>query len=121
MADEVVVGATKVSLVLTIEDENGVAVDLSGVGSTVKLQGHSGELPDDDLDVAGTLTDAVHGVATWTQLGGSAYVALSDLTTEGIESATYRCRVKYTDAGGLIGYGPAFDLTWVVPPIIPSP
>lgn len=115
MADEIIVGATKKSLVVTVEDDNGNAVDLRG--GAVKLQGHSGELPTSNLNVAGALTDAQNGVCTWAQLGGASYVTEGALTAAGVTSATYACRVKYTDSATLVDYGPLFNLTWLAPPI----
>jgi hypothetical protein len=115
VADEIVIGATKRSLVVTLEDEDGNAIDLGATGSA-KLQGHSGELPDDDLDEAMTVTNAGSGEVTLLSLG--TLVAEADLVDVTITSATYRCRVKYTDSAGLIDWGTAFDLTWVLPPIL---
>lgn len=116
MADEIVIGATKRSLVVTLEDENGNAIDLGATGSA-RLQGHSGELDDEDLDESMTVTDSASGQVTLASLGSIGHVTESKLVTANITSATYRCRIKYTDSGGLIDYGPAFDLTWVLPPI----
>lgn len=116
MADEIVIGATKRTLVVTLEDESGNAIDLGATGSA-RLQGHSGELTSEDLDEAMGVTDSASGVVTLASLGSIGHVTEAKLLTAAITSATYRCRVKYTDSGGLIDYGPAFDLTWVLPPI----
>lgn len=117
MADEIVIGATKRTLVVLLEDEHGELINLGATGSA-KLQGHSGELEEEDLDEEMDVTDGPNGEVTLTQLGALDQVTEAKLITANVTSATFTCRIKYTDSNGLIDWGTAFDLTWVLPPIL---
>jgi len=110
--DTVVVGATKPDLVWTAEDENGDPIDLSGANAKVELQGHSGELPDADINEEGVVTDGPNGQGTWAQIG----TFVADLGE--LASASYKLKVKFTDNAGLWDYGDEFTITWVAPPIV---
>jgi hypothetical protein len=112
---DVYVGSTGKKLVIVITDENNLPRPLTTGGSTqVKLQGKSADLPGKTIDVAGTITDAPNGVVTWAGIGnGSVYVSLSDLGS--LPEATFDLQAKYTDSGGLVDYGPVFQLTWKKP------
>jgi hypothetical protein len=114
---EIVVGATNCELEVTLENENGIAIDLGATGQAW-LQGHSGELPNDDINVEGDVTNPSAGIVTWPLLGGSTYVSEADLVGADIGSATYRCRVKYKTSAGLYGWTNETDLTWLLPPIL---
>lgn len=110
---EVVVGATRVNLLVTIVDENNAPINITG--GTVRLQGTTADIPNNTIDVAGTINDGPNGIAQWSQLGGTNFVTTAELGA--LSQATYTCRVKFTDSSGLISYGPEFDLTWKKPPI----
>lgn len=114
MADEVVVGATRKSLVATIVDDNDAIVDLSG--GSVRLQGRSSDLSAKTIDVAGTLTDPAQGRVTFSSLG--TIITHADLAgaAPAISGATFRLRLKFTDSSGLIDFGPLFEIRWVDDP-----
>ncbi len=116
-ADEVVVGATRKSLVATIVDSDGAVVNLTG--GSVKLQGRSSDLTATTLDVTGTLTDPAQGKVTFSSLGTLVTQAL--LTAADISEATFRLRLKYTDASAKVDFGPVFEIKWVKDPLILSP
>lgn len=114
MADEIVVGATRKSLVATIVDTDGNVVNLTG--GSVKLQGRSSDLSAKTIDATGTLTDPQQGVVTFSSLG--TLVTQAELTAATISTATFRCRLKFTDASAKIDFGPAFELMFVKDPLI---
>lgn len=111
---EVVVGATRVNLLVTVVDEANNPIDISG--GSVRLQGTTNDIPGNTLDVAGTIHDGPNGVAKWTALGGTSFVTNGELGA--LSQATYTCRVKFTDTGGLISFGPEFQLTWKKAPAV---
>lgn len=110
---EVVVGATRKQLLITVTDEDGNPVAITG--GSVKLQGTSADLPGNTLDVDGTIHDGPNGVAKWASLGGTDFVTLAELGS--LPEATFVCRVKFTDATSLVDYGPEFAITWKKPPV----
>lgn len=112
---EVVIGATRKKLLITVTDENLAPIPITG--GAVALQGTSADIPGNTLDVAGTILDGPNGVAQWTQLGGTGFITTGELGS--LTQATYVCRVKFTDTvgGGLVDYGPEFSITWKKPPV----
>lgn len=114
MADQVVVGATKRDLVVTILDESGNVVDLTG--GSARLQGRSSTLPENEIDVAGVLTDPAQGVVTFAGIG--TYVTTEELATLHAEKATFRLRVKFTDASAEFDYGDLFEIEWWQDPLV---
>jgi hypothetical protein len=117
MADEVVVGATRKNLVATIVDSDGLVVNLTG--GAVRMEGRSSDLPAISLDVAGTLTDPAQGKVTFAALG--TLVSQANLTAAGIAEATFRLRIKYTDAAAKVDFGPIFEIKWVKDPLTLTP
>jgi hypothetical protein len=113
VVSEVVVGATRKELRVTVVDEDGNATNITG--GSVKLQGTSPDLPGKTIDVAGVIHDGPSGVAKWSSFGGTGFVSLSDLDSK--TEATFALRVKFTDSGGLVDYGPEFSVTWKKPPV----
>jgi hypothetical protein len=111
VVSEVVVGATLKELRITIIDEDGNPRAITG--GTVRLQGKSADLPSKTLDVAGNIYDGPNGVARWTSLGGTGFVTTGDMGS--VSRATFTCQVKYTDSGGLIDFGPEFEIVWKKP------
>lgn len=109
--NEVVIGATRKTLVVSLVDDEGNPVNISG--GSVRLQGSSALLPGVTIDSVGAIVDAANGVARWSQLGS--------LVTTGqlgaLSEAAFRLRVKLTDSASLVDYGPEFSLTWVKPPV----
>lgn len=117
MADEVVVGATRKSLLATIVDSDGNIVNLTG--GNVRMQGRSSDLDAITLDVLGTLVDAAQGKVRFDTLGS--LITQSNLTTAGIASATFRLRLKYTDSAAKVDFGPIFEILWFKDPTILTP
>lgn len=113
MIDEVVVGATKKDLIVTITDDNGNAINITG--GSAKLQGMCPQLPSVNIDYSGTLTDPANGRVTFPQLG--TLVTEANLEGAGVNSATYNLRVKYTDSGGKFDYSAEFQIAWKRTPI----
>lgn len=107
----VVVGATRKDLYVTLVDELGTAINIAG--STIRLQGKSLDLPSIPLDVAGAISDAPGGVAKWTGIGS--YVTHGNLA--GAPQAKYTFRVKLTDAATKIDFTPEFDIIWHDQPV----
>lgn len=110
---EVVIGATRKELRVTLTDADGLPLNITG--GTVKLQGKSADLPSKTLDVAGTIHDGPNGVAKWTSLGGTGFVTTGDMGA--VSEATFTLRVKFTDTSSLVDYGPEFMVTWKKAPI----
>lgn len=110
---EVVIGATRKELRVTVIDEDGNPVNITG--GTVRLQGTSADLPANNIDEAGLILDGPNGVARWPQIGSDTYVSLTDIGSKA--EATYNLRVKFTDPSSLVDYGPEFSITWKKPPI----
>lgn len=111
--EEVVVGATKRELIVTIVDENNVPVNLTG--GSVRLQGKSSDLPGINIDQPGVLSDPANGVAKWAQLG--TFITSGQLTTAVIDEATYKLRIKFTDAAAKFDYGDFFQIKWSQTPV----
>ena len=108
---EVVVGATRKDLRVTVVDEFGNPVDITA--GFVRLEATSEDLPTVEIDEAGTLYDPANGVAQWAEIG--TFVTDADMGSK--LEATYVCRVKYTDAAGKFDWGPKFSLTYVQAPL----
>lgn len=117
MVDQVVVGATRKRLVLTIVDENDVPIDLTGATQPPRLQGKCAELPAIPLDVVGSLTDAANGVATWTALGSLVSAANLASVDPDLLSALFNLRVKFWDSAGLIDWTDEFQIAWIDDPL----
>lgn len=111
MADQIVVGATRKDLIITIQDDTGANVNITG--GTVALTGSSLDLPSKTLNVTGTITDGPNGVCKFASIGGTSFVTSGDMGAKKL--ATFDCRVKFTDSGAKIDYGPSFQLQWVMP------
>lgn len=112
MAIQVVVSATRKNLFLTFKDENGAVIDVTNW--TARLQGKS-KANGLSLDVAGVVSDGPGGTFKWEQLGGGGFPGTAELN--GRPAVKYTLKAKLTDAGGLIDYGPEFELEWLAPPI----
>jgi hypothetical protein len=110
---EVVVGATRKNILVTIVDADGNPVNITG--GTVFLQGTSADLPDKTLDVQGTIHDGPNGVAKWAAAGGDNFVTAEDLGEK--ISALFDLRAKFVDSGAGVDYGPLFYIRWLAPPI----
>ena len=120
MADEIVVitsATSRKNLVATIVDSDGNVVNLTG--GAVRLQGRSSELSAITLDVAGSLTDPQNGKVTFSAIGN--LITQAQLTAAGIAAATFRLRIKFTDASAKVDYGPLFELMWVKEPTVLTP
>lgn len=116
MATELVVGSTRRDLVVTLTDENGVALDLSGA-QELKLQGVSAELPSKVINTTMVFVgNGSDGKVKKAQAGN--LVTHTDLGTA--TTATFTFRVYFKDAAGLIDYSPTFQLTYVHPPVDPT-
>lgn len=113
--DQVVVGATRKILEVQLTDENGSPISLAGAGVIVRLQGTSPDLPDNPIDVVGSVPDPPNGVCRWITFGSMVTDAL--LSQYGLTAATYTLRVYYKDTGGLIDYGPTFQVSWLASPV----
>lgn len=109
---EVVIGATRKTLDLTILDQDNNPVDISG--GAVRLQGTSADVPAKTIDAVGSIHDGPNGLARWTSVG--TLVTTGDLG--GLTEATWTMRVKFTDTGSLIDFGPAFQITFAKPPAV---
>ena len=121
MAEEIVVVASpavgRKTLVATIVDGDGNVVNLTG--GSVRLQGRSSDLSAVTLDVLGTLTNPSQGQVTFTGLAN--LITQAQLTAANIASATFRCRLKYTDSAAKVDFGPVFELMWLKDPTVLSP
>lgn len=107
---EVVIGATGMDLLVTVTDENGDVLDISGALG-LALQGTSPDLPSKTLNVAGVVYDGPQGVAKWSALGGTGYVTTADMGQR--DTARFGLRVKYTDSSNKVRFGPLFYMDWV--------
>jgi hypothetical protein len=114
--DLVTVGSTRRDLVITIQDENGNPVDLTG--GAVRLQGRSADLPGTTIDVAGNLTSPSIGLVTFSGIGS--LVGQSALTSAGKDRATFRLKIKYTDNGAKVDYTDPFEIIWDEDPLQPA-
>lgn len=114
VVSEVVIGATRKELRVTLVDEDGNVIPITGAQS-LKLQGKSADLPGKTLDVTGAIHDGPSGIAKWTSLGGTGFVTTGDMGA--LAEATFKVRVKLVDAGGLVDWGPEFEITWKMPPV----
>lgn len=110
---EVVVGSTRTNLLVTVVDETGAPINITG--GSVRLQGTTNDIPNNTIDVAGVIHDAVNGVAKWSSIGGTSFVTTNELGA--LSEATYNLRVKFTDSNALVSYGPEFQITWKKPPV----
>lgn len=112
-ATEVVLGETGRNLRITLVDESGAPLNISG-GSAL-LQGVSGDLPELKLNKAGTIVDGPNGVLQWPGIGDEAeYVSAAALGA--LPGATFSLRVKFTDAAAKVKFGELFQLRWVPAP-----
>jgi len=111
---EVVAETTARDVIGRIVDENGEALDL-GATATARLQGQSADLPGVYFNEACTVTDPSTGLITYPQAG--MLVSVNDLTSAGIDKATFRCAFFYTDSAGATDYSEEFDITFKTPPI----
>lgn len=107
---EVVVGATRKEIRVTIIDEYNLPIDISG--GSVKLQGTSLDVAK-EIDIAGAIHDGPNGVAKWTSAG--TILVIGDLESK--PEATFKLRVQFTDAATKIDYGPEFSIQWVEAPV----
>jgi hypothetical protein len=82
-------------------------------GGAVRLQGQSADLPDVDVDAAGTIVDGLNGLGRW-QIGS----VLSPADLAGKPSATFNLRAKFTDVYGASDWTSEFQIKWVAPPIM---
>jgi hypothetical protein len=115
MATEIVVGSTRRDLVVTLTDEDGVPINLSGAQS-LRLQGISTELPSKIIDVVMALVSSgTDGKVKKTSIGS--LISHSDLGS--LSQAVFSFRVYFKDSSGLIDYSPLFELLFVHPPIEP--
>jgi len=107
VADEVVVGASRKDLVVTLVDATtGVPINLSG--GSAKMQGKCPDLPSFPFDVVMTLTDPANGKVTYAGLGS----LLTHANLGGLKSGTYTLRVRFTDASAKVDFGPEFELVF---------
>ena len=114
MADEVVVGATRRDLVISLVDaQTGAPIVLTG--GSAKVQGKSSDLAAVTIDAVMTLTDPANGKVTYSGLGG--LVSQANLNTAGILSATYPLRVRYVDAAAKVDYSPQFEIIFKSNPL----
>lgn len=110
MADEVVVGATKKPLDVTIVDDKDDPLPLTG--GSARLQGSSNDIGT-TIDQALTLTDPAQGRVGYVGLGA----LITTQNMNGKKQALFDCRIKYTDAAGLIDWTPVFQLLYKTPPV----
>jgi len=112
---EVVCGTNYKDVVVTLKDELGTAINLTG--ATVKLQGTSDDghkLP--AVDQAGTVdSPATAGIARFADVG--TYVPEAPLRRIGLKKARYDFRVRASLAGSELDFGPEFQIDYAVPPI----
>jgi len=111
VTDEVVVDSNRRNLVVTLVDENGAVIDLTG--GSAKLQGQSDDLATPDIDYAGTLTSPAQGEVTFTQIG----TLVTAVNLGSLKKATYNLRVRFTDASTKFDYSPKFQIDWVEKPV----
>lgn len=117
MATELVVGSTRRDLIVTLTDENGAALNLVGA-QEVRLQGSSLELPSKTINsLMSFVGNGSDGKVKMAQVGN--LVTHSDLSTA--TRATFTFRVRFVDSAGLVDYSPTFELTYVHPPVDPTP
>lgn len=110
MADEVVVESTMRDLVVSLVDNNNAPINLTG--GSARLQGKSAQIVT-TVDVAGALTDPAQGGVTFTGIG--ALITAANLGSN--ERATFKLRVKYTDASAEWDYSDPFNIDWLAKPV----
>lgn len=109
MADEVVVGATRRDLIITLLDANtGLPVNMLGGAAAAKLQGKSSDLPAVTIDATMVITDGAAGKVKFAGMGS--LVTHANLAAVPVISATYPFRVKYTDNAALVDWTSIFEV-----------
>ena len=112
MATTLVVGSNRRDLIVTLKNDDGSVVNLTG--GSARLQGKSTQ-GTPNLDILGTLEDAANGVVRFSQAG--TFVTAAQLATAAQATATYHLRVKFVDSAAKTDYGPAFEMTWTQTPV----
>ncbi len=113
MAIQVVVGATRKNLRLTVKDEAGVVINVTAWTARLQMVSKVNGLT---IDVAGAIDGAAaNGTFIWTELGGTNYVTTAMLA--GIKSALFKGEVKYVDNTGKPDWGAEREIEWRLPTI----
>lgn len=111
MAIQVVVGARRKNLKITVKNVDDTLPNVTGW--TARLTGKS-KVNGLSFDVAGAIDGAAaNATFKWTEIGWTNYVTSAQLA--GIRKALFTCQLKVTDAGGLPDWGPEFEMEWLLP------
>jgi len=96
---------------LTLVDEDGAALDITG--ASVSLQGVSADL-EKQIDVDGVVTDGPAGECEWDALGN----LLDEADLSSRDSVDYSLYVRIEDAAGKVDYGSALAATFTKAPLV---
>lgn len=114
MADQVVVTADRKDMFYTCVDQNEQPIDLTGF--EVKMQGRSHDLDSITIDYAGTIHDAVNGIAKFAALG--TLVTSANLIDANKSQATFKYRVRLKDGANKIDFGPLEEIVFMQLPTV---